>query len=283
MALTSPGLIKAANDALVAITPEINIANLFATDFSTDLADYGTTIKVPLAGATAEEYSDTNNYEHDTGSVNYANVVLNHHPKATFKAPNMAAFEAPNAPYWGKVRGACANAVRGNISQILGGLFTADSCTGGKAVLPSVTKANVAKLIASCKGRVADTVLGLAPAEYAELLSILDTTAYGGAEAIRNGYVPALYGFKGVICLRDLAEGVKGALIPDTSVAIAARATVKDFTPFIEGDVVTDESGFPLTFTRHFSAAKREEFLNADVLWGVTLIQDDKVQYIAAS
>ena len=284
MALTSPGLIKAANDALVGVSPDINMAGLFSVDFSADIADHGTTIKVPVVSATAADYSDSdNNFETDTGSLNYVDVVLNKHPKATFKAPRMAAFEAPNAPYWARVRTACANAVSTSISTALGGLFTTTNCKGGKVVFAEVSKASVAGLITGCKGRVAETILGLAPTEYAELLALLDTTAYGGAEAIRNGYIPSLYGFKAVICMRDLPTGVKGVLIPDTAVAIAARATVKDFAPFIEGDNVTDESGFPLTVTRHFSAAKREEFLNVDVLWGVALAQGAKVQYLAAS
>lgn len=290
MALTSPGLIKAANDALVGIGPDINIASLFAVDFSDDFADYGTTVKVPIASATAAELKlnpgqgeTLNDYETDSGNVSYANVVLNHQPKATFKAPKAAAFEAPNAPYWGRVRTALVNAIDANISSVLGGLFTTTACAGGKVVLASVTKATLAGLIEKCSGRVASTVLGLNPANYATALSVLDTSAYGGAEAIRLGYIPQLYGFKAVVCLRDLPTGVTGALVPDTSVAVAARATVKDFAGFIEGDNVTDENGFTITVTRHFSPAKRDEFLNADVLWGAALVQADKIKYLAAS
>ena len=139
MALQSPGLIKAANDAIVAIGPDINVAQLFATDFSADFADYGTTVKVPIASATAAEVNlnpgqgeTLNDYETDSGSVNYGNVVLNHQPKATFLAPKAAAFEAPNAPYWARMRTACANAVDANISTVLGGLFTTTAVTGGK-------------------------------------------------------------------------------------------------------------------------------------------------------
>lgn len=290
MALNSPGLIKATNDALVAIGPDINVAQLFATDFSSDFADYGTTVKVPIAAATAAELclnpgqgETLNDYETDSGSVTYASVVLNHQPKATFKSPKSDAFEAPNAPYWARMRIACGNAIDANISTVLGGLFTTTACTGGKVVLASVTKATIAGLIKDCKGRVASTVLALNPTNYATLLSLLDSSAYGGAEAIRNGFIPQLYGFKAVVCLRDLPNGVTGALIPDTSVAVAARATVKDFDGFIEGDTVTDENGFPLTVTRHFSPAKRDEFLNVDVIWGATLVQPTKVQYLAAS
>ena len=59
MALTSPGLIKAANEALVGISPDINIAKLFAYDMSDEFADYGTTVKVPVATATASELALT--------------------------------------------------------------------------------------------------------------------------------------------------------------------------------------------------------------------------------
>lgn len=290
MAITSPGLAKAANDALVAISPDINVLSLFATDFSSDVADYGTAVKVPIAAATAAEVNlapgegeTLNDYETDSASVTYATVTLNKQPKATFEAPAAAVFEAPNAPYWKRVQAACAGAVDGSISTTLGGLFTSTACTGGKVVVASVTKATIAGIRSSCKGRVGNTVLGLEPGYYATLLSLLDTSAYGGAEAIRNGYIPGLYGFKAVVQLGDLPEGIKGAIVPDTAVAVAARATLKDFTPFVEGDVVADEWGLPLTVTRHFAFAKRKEFLNVDLLYGMALAQPTKVQYIAAS
>lgn len=287
MALTSPGLIKAANDALVGISPDINLAKLFAYDMSDEFADYGTTVKVPVASATAAELaltgSQINDYETDSGSVTYATVTLNHQPKATMEAPKAADFEAPNAPYWGRMTSAMVNAIDGNISTVLGGIFTAAACTGGKVTMATVTKENIANLIASCAGRVADTVLALNPVNYAKLLSLLDVSAYGGAEAIRTGYIPGLYGFKAVVQLKDLPDGVTGVLIPTNAVAVAARATIKDESGFIEAGTVMDENGFPITITKHFSGAKRDMFLNADVIWGVALVQPTKVKYIAAS
>lgn len=290
MSLSSPGLIKAANDALVAVSPDINIASLFATDFSDAAAEYGDYVKVPIAAAAASNVllypgqgETLNDYETDSGSITYGTVQLNKQPKATLKVPAIGEFAAPNSPYWKKVSRACIEAVDVGISTGLGGLFTTSACAGGKVVLASVTKASVAGLISSCAGRVASTVLALNPANYATLLSLLDSSAFGGAEAIRTGYIPQLYGFKAVVCMRDLPSGVTGALIPDTAVAVAARGTVKDFSPFIEGDNVTDENGFTLTVTRHFSGAKREQFVNCDVLWGASIVQGTKVKYLAAS
>ena len=39
--MTSPGLSKATNDALVAAAPELNIARLFAWDFSNEVGEWG--------------------------------------------------------------------------------------------------------------------------------------------------------------------------------------------------------------------------------------------------
>ena len=98
-----------------------------------------------------------------------------------------------------------------------------------------------------------------------------------------QGYIRGLYGFKAGVCMNDLPTGVKGALIPDMAVAVAARSTINSTEGYIEAGTFTDENGFPITVTRHFSPGKREEFLNADVLWGVKLIQPAKVKYIAAA
>lgn len=290
MAFSSPGLIKAANDALIGVKGDINIAKLFAFDMSGDFAEYGTTVKVPVISATANELllnpgagQTLNDYETDSASVSWASVVLNKQPKVTMKAPGTAAFEAPNAPYWAKFKEACVGAIDASISTVLGGLFTTTACTGGGVALASVTKANLAKLRTSCAGRVRNTVLALDPVYYADALAVLDVDGNAGDEAIMSGYIKGLYGFKAVVQMNDLPNGVKGALIPDTAVAVAARGTIKSGEGYVEAETVTDENGFPITITRHLSPAKRAEFLNADVLWGATLVQPAKIKYLATS
>lgn len=291
MAITSPGLIKAANDALVGISSDINIAKLFAFDMSDEFAEYGDNVKVGVCTATAadvnleaSEGKPLNDYETDSGSVSWVEVKLTNQPKATMKAPKSAEFDAPNAPYWTKCTTAMVDAIDGSISTKLGAAFTAAACTGGKAVLPAnFTKNDLTKLRKHCLGRMASTVLALDPDNFADALALLDSSVYGGDEAVRSGVIKGLYGFKAVIQLKDLPSGVTGAIIPADAVAIAARATIKGDAGFIEAGTVMDENGFPITVTRHFSGAKRVEFLNADVLWGVKLVQPAKIKYIAAS
>ena len=76
--LTSPGLIKAANDALVAASPDLNMARLFAYDMSEDFADYGYTVKVPVvqSGTLSAFNISTNDYENMDGTITYATVEL---------------------------------------------------------------------------------------------------------------------------------------------------------------------------------------------------------------
>ena len=284
--LTSPGLIKAANDAIVAATPDLNVARLFAFDMSDDFAQPGTTVKVPVAaaGSVLDFNESTNDLENTDGSVTYAPVVLNKTPKSTFEFAGMDKLAAPNAPYWARVREAAADGVKASISATLGGMFTAAACTGGKAVMASVTKATVTGLRAACLGRTANTVLALSPDYYNTLLSLLDANILGTGEAIRTGYIGGLYGFKAVVQMLDLPEGIKGALIPQDSVAIASRAfPVGDEGAYSEYGTVSDEYGFTLTVMRHGSAAKATGFLNVVGLWGAALVQPSKIKYIAAS
>ncbi len=284
--LTSPGLVKAANDALVGAAPDLNIARLFAYDMSDDFAAPGTTVKVPVAKAgTVNDFNaSTNDFEHTDGAVTYAPVTLNKSPKSTFEFAAFDKLEAPNAPYWAKVREAAANGVKASISTTLGGLFTAAACTGGKAALSSVTKQKIAGLRAECLGRCADTVLALCPTYFNDLLSLLDANILGTADAIRTGYIGGLYGFKAVVQMNDLDSGVLGAIIPSSAVAVASRAfPVADEGAYSEMGTVTDEFGFTLTVLRHGSAAKGTGFINVASLWGAALVQPTAIKYIAAS
>lgn len=282
--LTSAGLIKAANEALVKVSKDINIIKLFAYDLSNEAVGNNSTIKVPVIdGGTAVVAfsSNSNDYETLTGTVSYVPVTLNTQVKATFKFDGLDTLDTPNAPYWSKCAEAGATSVSKYISSTFGGLFTAPA-TGG-VEFASVTKANLAKLRNSCAGRIADTVLALAPAEYAEMLALFDTNVYGGYEAVRNGMVPGLYGFKAVVELRDAGEGVKGALIPSNAIAIASRAVaVGDQSIYSEFGNVTDENGFTLTTFRHGSAAKGTGFINIACQFGMAKVQPDAIKILVA-
>ena len=184
MALTSPGLIKGANQVLVDVAPELNLIKLFAYDCSDAVAEAGAKVRVAIAsGGTAESYNASSaNYEHETGSLDDVFVTLSTQPKSTIGLTSMDALELAESPYWNTFADATGNSVSASISATIGGLFTTTNCTGGKITMASVTKAAIAGLRANCVGRVANSVLLLAPDYYAETLSLLDSGVFGGVE-----------------------------------------------------------------------------------------------------
>lgn len=281
--LTSPGLIKACNDALVACSPDINIPRLFAYDMSDEFADWGTVCKVPICngGSISAFNMDSNDYEHQDGTVTYATVTLSSQPKCTFEFKGLDKLEAPNAPYWRRVADAGADVIKSSFSKDFGALFTADSCTGGSVTLSGdITKTKIAQLRKSCKGRVADTVLALDSDLYADVLGLCDAGIYGNASTVQNGkFAYSLFGFKAVVELRDADASIRGALIPTDAVAFASRAVpVGDEGAYTEYGVVTDpETGLAITAMRHGSCAKGKAFVNLTELHGMALVQPTKV------
>ena len=230
MALTSPGLIKGANQVLVDLAPELNLIKLFSYDCSDAVAEAGAKIRVSLAtGGTAETYNaSTANYEHETGSLDDVFVTLSNQPKSTIGLTSMDALELAESPYWNKFSEATANSVSASISATIGGLFTTSNCTGGKIVMASVTKAAIAGLRADCVGRVSNTVLLLNPTYYADLLGLLDSGVFGGTDPIQSGYVSKLYGFRAVAQANDLPSGVLGVLLPFLQVSFVVLEGCKN-------------------------------------------------------
>jgi len=286
MALTSPGLIKGANQVLVDVAPELNLIKLFAYDCSDAVAEAGAKVRVAIAsGGTAESYNASSaNYEHETGSLDDVFVTLSTQPKSTIGLTSMDALELAESPYWNTFADATGNSVSANISATIGGLFTAANCTGGKITMASVTKAALAGLRANCVGRVANSVLLLAPDYYAETLSLLDSGVFGGVDPIQTGYIPRLYGFKAVAQGNDLPTGVKGVLLPSNAIAVASRTVaIPDPSCYSEYGTVKDENGFALTVLRHGSAATGKAFINTTCLFGATFVKKTWVKYIAAA
>ena len=286
MALTSPGLIKGANQVLVDVAPELNLIKLFAYDCSAAVAEAGAKVRVAIAsGGTAESYNASSaNYEHETGSLDDVFVTLSTQPKSTIGLTSMDALELAESPYWNTFADATGNSVSASISATIGGLFTTTNCTGGKITMASVTKAALAGLRANCVGRVANSVLLLAPDYYAETLSLLDSGVFGGVDPIQTGYIPRLYGFKAVAQGNDLPTGVKGVLLPSNAIAVASRTVaIPDPSCYSEYGTVKDENGFALTVLRHGSAATGKAFINTTCLFGATFVKKTWVKYIAAS
>ena len=281
MALTSPGIIKAANDLLVKIGPEVAAVKQFAYDCSDAVEDYGQKVRVAMVtGGTCEDFSQSANYEHETGSLTDVFVTLNKQPKSTIALTGKDVLELANAPFWNKVaeagRNAIANAVEGSIGDAI--TTALDSITKETTALGTLTLAKLAALRSKCKGKIGDTVLVLSPEKFDEALGLFDSSVYGGTEAVRGGVIPNLYGFKAVVRMElpkydGTSTASTAALIPSNAIAVATRAVaVGDESCYSEIGTQADENGFAITVMRHGSAATGKGFLNVTALVGATVV-----------
>lgn len=143
------------------------------------------------------------------------------------------------------------------------------------------TKATVAGLYAIAENNdipVDQCIVAMKPTQFSGVLSALDYTVYGSDDAIRNGVIPGLYGFKGFVCAPNLPDGTNGAIICDTAVGVASRYLF----PGTEGAypqawAATDDSGFTIGYRRFMDLNAGANKFAADVLFGAKLLQPSKI------
>lgn len=147
--------------------------------------------------------------------------------------------------------------------------------------LGTVTKNTVASLykVAADKDiSVGDAVLCLNPLKFSQLLAILDSSTYGGPEAIRRGVVTGLYGFKSVICSNKLPTSTVGAIIGLGTIAVVNRYNAPGIAgayPMVERK--TDENGFTIGFRYGTDLAKGYNYLACDALVGAKVLDSSKI------
>ena len=281
MALTSPGIIKAANDLLVKIGPEVAAVKQFAYDCSDAVEDYGQKVRVAMVnGGTSENFSESTDYEHETGSLTDVFVTLDKQPKSTIALSGKDVLELANSPFWNRVAEAGRNAIANAVEKSIGDAITTAlaSITKESTALGTLTLAKLAGLRGKCKGKIGDTVLVLSPEKFDEALGLFDSSVYGGTEAVRGGVIPNLYGFKSVVRMElpkydGTSTASTAALIPSNAIAVATRAVaVGEESCYSEFGTQADENGFAITVMRHGSAAKGKGYLNVTALVGATVV-----------
>lgn len=145
-------------------------------------------------------------------------------------------------------------------------------------VLKKDTVANLYAIAAEKDISVGDAVLCLNPLRFSQLLAILDSSTYGGPEAIRRGVVPGLYGFKSVICSNKLKDDVVGAIIGLGTMAVVNRYNAPGIAgayPMVER--TTDENGFTIGFRYGMDLAKGYNYLACDALVGAKILDPKKI------
>lgn len=320
--LVSPALRFAANEIIMSLRKEITPVTQFTTNFTAEAVTKGTTLLVPIVYDTeAGEFNrESNNYLTPNGSLMYAPMTFDTHVKHSFGFTANDFNLVNGTAFWSKTAEASTRAVSRKIANTVFGLITPsniptsgtykwditdkDGNVIGSEGVPlefgawnekvvgtgTFTKGIAAQLRAACDAAdiaAGDTILALNPVKFAELLDTLDAQLYGGPEAIRSGIIPNLYGYKAVVEVNEMpnAGNQIGALIPATSIAVAARILpVLNPKLYDEVGVTTDEkSGLAVQLRRAGNVATDDSIGTVECLLSARLIQPTKIVRIVTA
>lgn len=266
--------IKVASEyAIMGINKHMGALKEFVHDFK-ELNDRpGSAIAVPVfnLSAAADFNEQTNNWCGGTKEVDGVTVNLDKHFIKSIALTDVEAgstdinFLRDGSRAIADVLGVAANKyVFGLVSEFdLSASFDGSS----KAVFANLFK------VADDNGLDPyECILVLTPEYFAKALSYLDSSVYGGSEAIRTGIIPNLYGYKSVICSSFLPEGVKGVLIKQDAIGIVSRTNKPAVNGYDATWTATTQDGFALGYRVFEHLCYGKVFLGADVLFGAKVL-----------
>ena len=284
--VVNPGLVVASNKAIIQAQRAIQLASLFTTDFSPELAKERETISIDVYSGNASTFSPTtNDYENTDGKIIPVDLKLTDVIKATFKISQADLNQIDKSSKYrncGTAAGRMiADALEKKISDLLTYTNREDAVTG--FTLAAMGSKILEKIAAKYKPSTCNVIL--TPKYYGALLDeakdkgVLNGTNFAEvAQAIGR-----LYGVKSVFMLgmvSDLSAAdthkCAGYVVPEDALAIGARGieeavegTYQAFTTESDPD-----SGLPVTSFIHGSPAKNAAFLNSATQIGAKLTKE---------
>lgn len=269
--------------ALQTLKAKIAPVSDFAHNFR-ELEDrVGAAIVVPnfnLSPA-AEFNASTNNYFGGSKEVTGEVVNVNKHfiKSCMYEDRDVVETDVQFARDYGiGIGDALGRAIYGEVINTLSGATLSAEFTG-------TAKSNYADLFATVYEKNLDidqTVLMLTPTYFAKLLGTLDSNVYGSADAIKDGRIAGLYGFKSVVCAPNMPEGWKGALVDANSVACAARYLAPMAGAYVNAWQSSDAvSGMPIGFREGCNLATGQRYIAGEILFGAKVIRDAGIVKLA--
>lgn len=133
-----------------------------------------------------------------------------------------------------------------------------------------------AKAIAK-KLRVNRAVLALNPDFYSALLGTLDANVFGGREAMVQGVIPGLLGFRAVVEIPQMTA--PGFIAHPDALAIAGRQIPFLSTKTYEQvkEISEPETGFPMTQVIYVDGPTGKGNFSVSALYGVAVGNDDSL------
>ena len=254
--------------------------SLFAHSYDELEGRKGELIAVPVINLSASGEFDetTNNYASGGQVVDSAEVALTKHFLQSASITDRQ-LGATNFNWLGDLVGAQARQIGRDINKYVFQMFN-DTNVQLTATLDVTSKEAIASLVETAADNdinPADAIVVLGPADFYKVLAQLDSNVYGGTEAIRDGYIPGIYGFAGMVCSTFLPAGVKGVICSRDAVGICSRYlepladAYTDTWRASDGDIAT--IGF-----RYFAdPVTGRRYINCEALVGAAILQKDKI------
>ena len=270
----------AAEASIQAMHAEMAKLQDFVHDYTELEGRKGEAIAVPVIdlSASAEFNADTNNYCNGQNEVDGALVNLDKHfVKSVMITDRQLA--ATDFNWLRDIATAETNVIARSINKYVFGLINETNCplSATLDVSSKTAVANLYKIATDNDIPVGDAVVVLGPVDYQKVLSYLDSNVYGGSEAIREGRIPGLYGFRSFVCSTFLNEGLKGAIVSRDAIGLASRylepmeGAYPDAWRASDGDIAT--IGF-----RHFAnLCTGRRYLACEALFGARVLQKNKI------
>lgn len=285
MAFSDLQLKASASKAAIAAHFGLAKLSLFANNYSELEGQYGNAIAVPVLNlATALTWNDsTNNYATSTsGEIDGALVTLDQHFVKSVTISDREQAETGVRWIEGTSEALADSIARGAVGYTFG-LINDTTFTGSPTEVDFSTKETIAQLYAVAANAdipVERAVVALNPSCYAQVLGKLDTSVYGGREAVVNGVIPGLFGFKGVICSGSMIPAgtntVVGAIISDSAIGVASRY-IEAGEGYPQKWQSVSEDGLTLGFRRYSDLDLGKEKMACDTLFGAKIFDKTKI------
>jgi hypothetical protein len=258
--LTNTALQIYSNKLILALKRRLSPIFAFSLDLSSEAAQKGDTIQVPLiSAATAADYNaSTNNYKATADDIKAKTVSINKRKLSKFGIEDSQNANFPPS-WWQRKAEMSVNAVAAAALADVFALITAANYGDAEADKLAITLAGFKKTgigairaAAVKKGLTPSaSALLLNPDFYSALLADLDSASYGGEEAIRTGVIPNLLGFGKIIEAPDMSA--PGCVCHADAIAFANRyiAPVEPGCYQEVGTVTDDESGLTVGIRKY--------------------------------
>lgn len=251
----------------------------------------GDNVRVPVISTVEADDFDatTNNYAAGDHTDEGVDIPVNRHKVAKCKYTDKELAEAP-VKYWEAKGKQCAKGVAKAVVKDVFGLINGVFTKKADIKLAEFTTAYIANLVTTCEEQnidPAEATLTLKGTFFSKLLAELTAEKFGGSEAIRNGVIPGLFGFKQIVRAPLLASAnaaLAGFISLPQAIGLGFRYLQPDSVKCYEevGQAYDDATGILMGIRRFGEAATGTNHLAMEALYGAKAVDKNALLRLLA-